>query len=171
MRPLPVLDDLPLQPDVYQDSQDNFLNLFGDLFSQHDSLLSDLAGQQQAYSDGLDPFSSTIDAVDTALNDLISAFDLISNDLLQVDLSLVIAESQQDDQNLEDNLNSWAPDLGAISNLFTGILGDFLNSFLSPIFDTISGILNTFEVQIEDIFNSLVGLSSLVDNLLSGGAR
>lgn len=156
MRPLPVLDPLPPSPDVYQDSQDNFLTLFGDLFNQHDSLLSDMAGQQQAYSDGLDPFSSTIDAVDTALNDLISAFDALSTDILEVDLSLVISESQSLDDSLDNNLNSWAPDFGAAGQFFLQIFVDFYNFILVPLFDliiaAISWLINAVASLIQQVF-------------------
>ena len=150
MRPLPDLSPLPPSQSVYDPSQDDFLSLFGNDLNSMDSLQSSLCDQQNTLGSNLDPIGSSLDQIDGIISDIETVFDTLSSELDLVDLTTNILDAQGLDDALDNNLDSYSP------NILVDI-GKFLTDILKAVYQYLIVPLFNFIVQLlDDLWNQII---------------
>lgn len=151
MRPLPDLTPLADAPSVYNQSQDDWLQILGGDLSAFDSLSSSLADQSAAAVAGGPAIGDTIDSLDTSLGQAISIFDTLSAADQAVDLTGVISEAFSLDSALVSNFDGWAPDIGSIASIFLTELNNWIGPIIGSVLGFMEAAINGLQSEIDDI--------------------
>lgn len=155
MRPLPDLTPLSPSPTVYDSTADSFLSLFGDNLNQQNSLTGKIAAGHDTLATNIDPLYTMLNEIVNALGTIIKIFDQLSNALDAVNLLPDIASYQALDSSLEGNLDSWAPNLGQIADVFLSALSAALAPVLTALYNAVVDVIQTIADSLMRVLNMI----------------
>ena len=142
MRPLPDLSPVLPSSSVFTLPADDWTSVFADQTNEFDSLLSLLGAQENTQGSNAAAIGDSIDAMGGGLNDLIGAFNTLSDvmDLFDVAGDVGIAALAFDE--LANNLNNWSADIPAF----------FVQSFLGYLLPTVAQMI---QVGIQPVYTEI----------------
>ena len=145
-----MLDLLDPPESVYDSQADDLLALIAPEQNQLDAFIAALDSQQQDLAGGISGVDASLDQADSAITAIGQIFDTLAAEQRAVDLSAVILDVLGQENQLDANLDGFAPDvesaglplIQAISDAIISVAVSILNILIAALNDVISFILS-----------------------------
>jgi hypothetical protein len=154
MNPLPVLELLDPPASVFDAQADDLLALIQPEQNEHAALVESLAQDQNDLAGALGGIGARIDQADAAITAIGQIFDTLAAEQRAIDLSGIIVNVLGQENQLDANLNGFAPDVESLGLPLLQAISDAIVGVAVFIINLLIDALN----QVLDLIAQVIGL-------------